>query len=189
MMNFPIILATARDGRMSEAVANTIKQYTTSLLHIEAPLIDVREYGHAVTMNEEQENKQMSEWCTMAENADGFIVVIPEYNHSFPGEFKLAWDIGYDEYRHKPLLVCSVSSGSFGGIRVIEHLRSLWGCFFMPVAAELYVSHVADNVVEGVYHEAKFSERLVTGINTLEAYAIGMQSVREKLSLKNKRSA
>jgi NAD(P)H-dependent FMN reductase len=57
------------------------------------------------------------------------VLVVPEYNHGYPGLLKHALDTNLKEYIHKAVGVCGVSAGAFGGTRVIENL--------LPVLREL----------------------------------------------------
>ena len=57
------------------------------------------------------------------------MLVVPEYNHGYPGLLKHALDTNLKEYIHKAVGVCGVSAGGFGGTRVIENL--------LPVLREL----------------------------------------------------
>jgi NAD(P)H-dependent FMN reductase/predicted RNA-binding Zn-ribbon protein involved in translation (DUF1610 family) len=61
--------------------------------------------------------------------ADGLVIVVPEYNHGYPGLLKHALDTNLKEYIHKPVGLCGVSAGGFGGTRVVENL--------LPVMREL----------------------------------------------------
>jgi NAD(P)H-dependent FMN reductase/predicted RNA-binding Zn-ribbon protein involved in translation (DUF1610 family) len=61
--------------------------------------------------------------------ADGLVIVAPEYNHGYPGILKHALDTNLKEYIHKPVGLCGVSAGGFGGTRVVESL--------LPVMREL----------------------------------------------------
>ncbi|MEU7589383.1 NAD(P)H-dependent oxidoreductase [Micromonospora sp. NPDC049230] len=54
--------------------------------------------------------------------ADAFVVVTPEYNHSFPAALKNAIDWHYREWARKPVAFVSYGAGS-GGIRAVEQLR------------------------------------------------------------------
>lgn len=54
--------------------------------------------------------------------ADGFVVVTPEYNHSFPAALKQIVDAVKGEWRRKPVAFVSYG-GLSGGLRAIEHLR------------------------------------------------------------------
>ncbi len=57
--------------------------------------------------------------------ADGFVVITPEYNHSFPAALKNAIDWHYHEWMFKPVMVVSYGAGS-GGIRATEQLRQVF---------------------------------------------------------------
>jgi NAD(P)H-dependent FMN reductase len=46
-----------------------------------------------------------------------------EYNHSYPGELKMLLDMLFSQYAHKPVGICGVSSGAWGGTRMVEQLR------------------------------------------------------------------
>lgn len=54
--------------------------------------------------------------------ADAFVVVTPEYNHSFPGNLKQTIDLARDEWARKPVGLVSYG-GVSGGLRASEQLR------------------------------------------------------------------
>ncbi|HSH61725.1 MAG TPA: NAD(P)H-dependent oxidoreductase [Acidimicrobiales bacterium] len=54
--------------------------------------------------------------------ADAFVVVTPEYNHSFPGPLKTAIDSAHREWAAKPVAMVSYG-GVSGGLRAVEQLR------------------------------------------------------------------
>lgn len=57
--------------------------------------------------------------------ADCFVVVTPEYNHSFPGTLKNAIDLAREEWFAKPVAFASYG-GIAGGVRAVEHLRGVF---------------------------------------------------------------
>ena len=59
------------------------------------------------------------------EAADGFLVLTPEYNHSFPASLKNAIDWHFDEWAYKPVAFVAYGAGS-GGIRAVEQLRLIF---------------------------------------------------------------
>jgi NAD(P)H-dependent FMN reductase len=69
--------------------------------------------------------------------ADAFVVVTPEYNHSYPGPLKTVIDDHYREWQAKPVAFVSYG-GLSGGLRAVEHLR--------PVFAELHAHTIRDTV-------------------------------------------
>ncbi|MET9898200.1 NAD(P)H-dependent oxidoreductase [Streptomyces sp. NPDC006446] len=70
-------------------------------------------------------------------DADAFIVLTPEYNHSFPAGLKNLIDWHYGEWRAKPVALVSYG-GVSGGLRAVEHLRQVF--------AELHAVTVRDTV-------------------------------------------
>jgi NAD(P)H-dependent FMN reductase len=70
-------------------------------------------------------------------NADVFVVVTPEYNHSFPAPLKNAIDWHFKEWRAKPVGFVSYG-GISGGLRAVEQLRQVF--------AELHAVTVRDTV-------------------------------------------
>jgi NAD(P)H-dependent FMN reductase len=69
--------------------------------------------------------------------ADGFIVVTPEYNHSFPAPLKALIDAASHEWHAKPVGFVSYG-GVSGGLRAVEHLRGVF--------AELHAVGIRDTV-------------------------------------------
>jgi NAD(P)H-dependent FMN reductase len=59
--------------------------------------------------------------------ADAYLVITPEYNHSIPGVLKNAIDNIYISFafRNKPIVVVGYSGGIAGGVRAIEHLAQI----------------------------------------------------------------
>lgn len=70
--------------------------------------------------------------------ADAFVVVVPEYNHSYPAPLKALIDSAKDEWNAKPVAFVSYGATS-GGIRAVEHLRQVF--------AELHAFGTRDGVV------------------------------------------
>ena len=74
--------------------------------------------------------------------ADGYIIVTPEYNHTYPGLLKHVLDLNYKEYLHKAVGVCGVSAGPFGGVRAIEALLPTFKAFGLSsIVADLWPAY------------------------------------------------
>ncbi len=58
-------------------------------------------------------------------DADGFLIVSGEYNHSVPPALKNILDHFQAEYLFKPSAIAAYSAGMFGGMRVAVHLRAI----------------------------------------------------------------
>jgi NAD(P)H-dependent FMN reductase len=63
---------------------------------------------------------QFPEWRDAMVQADGLVIVSPEYNHGYPGSLKAVLDLLLREYIHKAVAFVGVSAGPWGGTRVIE---------------------------------------------------------------------
>ena len=61
-------------------------------------------------------------------NAEGLVVVCPEYNGSMPGALKLFIDHWKypDSFEHRPVAFVGLG-GLFGGLRPVEHLQQVFG--------------------------------------------------------------
>lgn len=123
----PVILGTPRQERWSQSVAEFVTAQLALWPGVETMLVDVRDLPLPVTgAGEDIKDPAFSELCM---RADGFVIVAPEYNHGYPGLLKHVLDTNLKEYIHKPVGLCGVSAGGFGGTRVIENL--------LPVMREL----------------------------------------------------
>ncbi len=123
----PVILGTVRKGRASELVARFVYEETRKRAGVYSDLIDIRDLSFPHDdAGEAIKNPQFSELVT---RADALVLVVPEYNHGYPGMLKHVLDSNLKEYIHKAVGICGVSAGSFGGTRAIENL--------LPVLREL----------------------------------------------------
>jgi NAD(P)H-dependent FMN reductase len=123
----PVILGTSRQGRQSEYVAKFIVEQISQREGIETELIDIR--NMAIATDDAGESIKDPQFSATIDRADGLIIVVPEYNHGYPGLLKHVLDTCLKEYIHKAVGLCGVSAGSFGGTRVIQNL--------LPVMREL----------------------------------------------------
>lgn len=120
MLNIPVFLGTVRQGRQSEKVARLIHKEIFKLQDISTELIDIREIG--LTLDDEGLSAQLPDFAAKMAAMDGLIIVSPEYNHNFPGSLKMALDRNLEEYANKAVGLVGVSSGNWGGVRMVESL-------------------------------------------------------------------
>jgi NAD(P)H-dependent FMN reductase len=132
----PVILGTARQGRKSEHAARFVFEQTKKRAGIETEFIDVRKLP--MRLDDAGEEMKDAVFSAMIERCDGIIIVVPEYNHGYPGLLKHALDMNLKEYIHKAVGICGVSAGAFGGARVIEAL--------LPVMRELGLVTIFEDV-------------------------------------------
>src|SRR6266513_1757060 len=132
----PVILGTARKGRRSENAARFVFEETKKRAVVETEFVDICN----IPMRLDDAGEQMKDpaFSDLVTRADGLILVVPEYNHGYPGLLKHALDMNLKEYIHKAVGICGVSAGSFGGARVIEAL--------LPVMRELGLVTIFNDV-------------------------------------------
>jgi NAD(P)H-dependent FMN reductase len=123
----PVILGTPRQGRQSEHVARWVTSRLGEWPDVATELIDVRTLSFPGS-DEGQVLKDPVFSAAMM-RADAIVLVVPEYNHGYPGMLKHALDTNLKEYIHKAVGVCAVSAGPWGGTRVVQNL--------LPVLREL----------------------------------------------------
>lgn len=147
-LKIAVLLGSTRDGRFGPAVANWVMDHLAQRHDMEADLIDLVEtplptvfpvLGQPPASQEARD--LLAAVSPRMAAADAFVIVTPEYNHSFPAALKNAIDWHGTEWHAKP--VAFVSYGAFSaGLRAVEHLRL--------VLAELHAVTIRDSV--GLQH-------------------------------------
>src|SRR3954468_21322276 len=109
----PVILGTTRKGRRSEHAARFVFEETRKRSGVETEFVDICD----IPMRLDDAGEQMKDagFSNLVTRADGLILVVPEYNHGYPGLLKHALDMNLDEYIHKAVGICGVSAGGFWG--------------------------------------------------------------------------
>ena len=170
-MFIPILLGTGREGRQSEKVANFVFGEAKQYGKFETELIDVRDFNLTRTDRTSEEAKK---WSVVMSKADGLIIVAPEYNHGYPGELKLVLDQIYTEYARKPLGICSVSGGGFGGVNMTQQLRLVGiELNMVPILETVPFSHAGEEIAE------EYKERVAKFFDELTWYASALKSARD----------
>lgn len=187
-LNIPIILGTARDGRYSKYAADFILEVASQRDDISPELVDVRDHPQEKTLPAWEEHEKTAGWKRQADEADGFVIVTPEYNHGYPGELKQFLDGAYEQYAHKPVAIAGVSAGNFGGARVVDLIKPTLVEFKMNILRDaMYFSNVqevfdAETGKMAEEEQEEQQERIDDVLETLAVYADGMQEIREELN-------
>jgi len=116
----PVILGTARMGRMSLHAAQLVTGELGKCEGVRTELIDIAKLP--LPTNDAGEAIKQAEFSANMSKADALVVVSPEYNHGYSGLLKHVLDSCLKEYIHKAVGIVGVSAGPFGGTRVIENL-------------------------------------------------------------------
>jgi len=180
--SIPIILGTARKKRRSKNVALFVQKEAESY-GFSSPLVDVADFllKRTIPPSEYSKDQRIQEWKNVVTQADGFIFVVPEYNHGYPGELKILLDSLYEEYKRKPVALCGVSDGPYGGTRMIESLKLVFSTFGAVVIQKVlyvpFVGRVFD--VKGKLLDEVYRKRLHALLGELFWYATILSKERK----------
>jgi len=117
-LRIPVILGTARKGRMSAHAAQFVLGELRKRAGVATDLIDIATLP--VRLDQSGQDTADPAFGESVRRADAIVLVIPEYNHGMPGLLKHVLDSCLKEYIHKAVGIVAVSAGPFGGTRVIE---------------------------------------------------------------------
>ncbi|MFJ6483773.1 NADPH-dependent FMN reductase [Streptomyces sp. NPDC091682] len=144
-LRIALVVGSTREGRFGPTVARWFETIAAARTEVELTVADLADadlpahwtpdltpHGHAFV-----------ERLTLA---DAYVVLTPEYNHSFPASLKQAIDTAGQIWRRKPVGFISYG-GLSGGLRAVEQLR--------PVFAELHATTLRETVS---FHRFPFDE-------------------------------
>lgn len=148
-MNRPkihVILGSIREGRAGEKVAAWFMDAMKDCESAQLKLIDLRDFPLPLFADATPPSQRkgphgdpaVQKWLDEVSEADGFIIITPEYNHGYSSVLKNAIDYGYHEWADKSVGFVSYG-GLSGGSRAVEQLRQ--------VAGELHMYDVRDQVL------------------------------------------
>ncbi|HEX8932297.1 MAG TPA: NAD(P)H-dependent oxidoreductase [Patescibacteria group bacterium] len=175
-MKILVIIGTTRKNRFSEKPARWIFEEAKKINDFEVELVDLRDYPlpfyeEALSpraINDKYENEIVKKWAQKIGEADGYIIVSGEYNHSYPAVLKNALDYIYFEWNKKP--VAFVSYGVMAGARAVELLRLVaLELQMVPIHPVIHIpfSIMLEAREQNIEQESKLFESLNTQKETL----------------------
>lgn len=125
-----IVIASVRPNRLGEKIANWFKGVCAQRADLAPSILDLREFAlpnyedsrPAFVAEKDYGAPNQRRWIEAVNAQDAFVIVTPEYNHSFPGALKNALDHGYSGFNAKPVGFVAYG-GAAGGARAVEQLR------------------------------------------------------------------
>jgi NAD(P)H-dependent FMN reductase len=133
-LKLQIIVGSTRPTRAADTVLPWVSKRASEHPAFSVEVVDLREWelpmfgehmGSIGDFNDPTySDPVVRRWNKKIAEADGYLVITPEYNHSVPGVLKNAIDNVFLSFamRNKPLASVSYSGGIAGGTRAIEHL-------------------------------------------------------------------
>ena len=183
-MNIPILLGTTRKGNHSSKVATFLYQQLSKNSGIQTQILDLGKANFPIF--EERIGRAdnlpplLEKWSDMLTQADGIIIVTPEYKNGYPGALKNFLDyLPSGVFLYKPVGISSVTSGTLGGTNALAQLRlvtlSLKG---MPIPDRFMVSQVDKAFDEnGNPTSEKLPAQASKFLNELVKYATAFSSI------------
>ncbi|MDE1995293.1 MAG: NAD(P)H-dependent oxidoreductase [Rhizobiaceae bacterium] len=130
-----ILYGSTREGRLCDRVVNWVVRELANDPLVEIDRIDPLEFG--LPDRHDGSHPAVEPLAVRLTAADAFIIVTPEYNHSFTGSLKSVLDLVYEPWQAKPVAFVSYG-GISGGLRAVEQLRLVF--------AELHAVTLRDTV-------------------------------------------
>lgn len=180
-LSIPVVLGTGRKERNSKYVAEFVHGQAQDF-GFETQLVDVLDHAHPTTIPAWEKNEQFTEWKEVVTRSNGLVLIVPEYNHGYPGELKILLDSAYDEYNFKTVGIVGVSKGGFSGTRVVDHIKPvLIELGLMPISMSLYYGKVEEMFGEGkTVTDEKTIERAQTFMGELQKTTASLAPLQNK---------
>jgi NAD(P)H-dependent FMN reductase len=133
-----VIVGSTRPGRAADLVLPWVIARVRAHDGFDTEVADLRDWPlpifaeHAGTIGDLSDPTYsepiVRTWNKKVKQADAFVVVTPEYNHSIPGGLKNAIDSVWLSFgfRNKPVAAVGYSGSIGGGMRAIEHLAHVF---------------------------------------------------------------
>jgi NAD(P)H-dependent FMN reductase len=186
-----IIIGSTRPTRASDLVAPWVIQRATEHGAFDVEVLDLRDWP--LPMFAESVNTigdfadptystpLVREWNHKVKEADAYLFITPEYNHSVPGVLKNAIDSVFVSFafRNKPLVAVGYSGGISGGVRAIEHLAQIAiEAEMVPLRASVVIPHVGEAFGDGMPLNPVTDISLKVALDDLEWWASNLARAR-----------
>ena len=166
-LKIPVLLGTTRIGRQSLKVARFIVHELERYDDLQTEFLDLANYDFPI-MEQRLDHTDtpppgLHEFSGKLVDADGLLIVAPEYKNGYPGALKNALDyLDPGVLRRKPVGIATVSAGGFGGLNCLAQLRLV--CLALggiPMSEKFPVSKVQEAFDDqGVPRDPTLKEKL-----------------------------
>ncbi|MET9427524.1 NAD(P)H-dependent oxidoreductase [Streptomyces sp. NPDC003036] len=145
-LKLALIVASNREGRFGPVIADWFLSRTAERDDFAVDVVDLAVIDLPTALSSTPgpaARAALAEVSPKLADADAFVVLTPEYNHSFPAALKSLIDWHFSEWQAKPVGFVSYG-GMSGGLRAVEQLRQVF--------AEMHAVTVRDTVS---FHNAR----------------------------------
>ena len=154
--NLTVVIASTRPGRKGEPIAHWFVELARVHGGFDVALVDLAEVNLPIydeplqPVTGEYAYEHTKRWSSIVNNADAFVFVMPEYNHSFNAALKNALDYLYREWRYKPIGLVGYGGGA-NGTRSIQALKPVLLALKLFWAGDVAIGLGTFPVVDGVF--------------------------------------
>lgn len=166
-----MIIASTRPGRVGKPVADWLAEHieehggfdldVADLLEIDLPMMNEPEHP----MLGRYQHDHTKRWSARVAAADAFVMVTPEYNHSFNAPLKNAVDYLNREWKRKPVAIASYG-GVSAGLRSATMLRAVLSALGMVATGTTVSIPMVKTLLddEGVFRPNDVLRKAATGM-------------------------
>ncbi|MFF4837488.1 NADPH-dependent FMN reductase [Streptomyces sp. NPDC001315] len=131
--NLVIIVGSVREGRFGPAVSSWVAEQADAHGGFDVHVVDLAEVDIPLELpaaspkyagDDYPRPAGMAPLTSALSEADAFVVVTPEYNHSYPASLKAAIDWHFTQWTAKPVAFVSYG-GAAGGRHAVLHLENV----------------------------------------------------------------
>lgn len=128
-----IVIGSVREGRFGPVVASWVADQAATHGEFDVAVVDLADYAIPLSLPAASPKhagrayprpQGMAELTATLGAADAFILVTPEYNHSYPASLKAAIDWHFTQWAAKPVAFASYG-GAAGGRHAVLHLENV----------------------------------------------------------------
>lgn len=157
MLKLQLIVGSTRPGRNADRVLRWLEPRSRAQGSFEVETLDLKDWPlphfqeSLATVGDPRHptysDPVVKRWNEKLKEADAYLILSPEYNHSLPGVLKNAIDSVFFSFalRHKPVAFAAYSVGVAAGVRAVEHLNQiLLEAEAVPVRCQLLIPFLLD---------------------------------------------
>jgi len=187
MYNLKVISSTTRPGRNGPIIANWITEVAEQHENFDVEMLDLGEINLPM-MNEphhprmkKYEHKHTKQWSKKIDEADAFIFVTAEYNHTYPACLQNALQYLSQEWNYKAAGIVSYGGVSAGTRAYIDLKRDLLTFKMAPLVEAVNIPFFPQfiNDENVLVPNEEMEQAAHTMLDELARWSAGMKVIKE----------
>ncbi|MDR0934571.1 MAG: NAD(P)H-dependent oxidoreductase [Burkholderiaceae bacterium] len=184
MNRIAIIMGSTRPTRNCDVISRWVYEIASKRNDAQFELVDIADYNLPLldepwpAVMQRYTRPHTKKWSEKISTFDGFVFVVPEYNHSIPAALKNAIDFLAVEWKDKAAAYVGYSGD--GAVRAIEHMRQIMGQFQVAsIRTQVAISLYTDFENQTFKPAARHEETLGSMLNSLLGWASALKPLRK----------